>query len=314
MKKLMLWALLSCIVNFGQSQLLYSITKPNVDETSYLYGTIHLGDSVLLSWDNTFLDAFYSCDVQVGEIDFINLQVSPEGGNMMDIMNEMSKYDSLSAPQDTIQKIREILTLEFDSASAEGILTLNPFWGLTMTEQLRKIKEANANDTIIEETEVLNDSMYYAPIDMQLQIMADETGMQVMGLETVESQLKLVQLMSSSMTWSMFYAYLMDKDNPSKDRIDTSYDNLREIYLTQDLQRFQQIFEESEMSAEFMKLMFTQRNELMLSGMQSMMADHRKYFFAVGAGHLIDQDGLIKLLEKEGYIVKAVPFSFSKMR
>jgi hypothetical protein len=156
--------------------------------------------------------------------------------------------------------------------------------------------------------------MYYAPIDMQLQIMADETGRQVMGLETVESQLKLVQLMSSSMTWSMFYAYLMDKDNPSKDRIDTSYDNLREIYLTQDLQRFQQIFEESQMSAEFMKLMFTQRNELMLSGMQNMMADHRKYFFAVGAGHLIDQDGLIKLLEKEGYIVKAVPFSFTKMR
>jgi uncharacterized protein YbaP (TraB family) len=183
-----------------------------------------------------------------------------------------------------------------------------------MTEQLRKIKEANANDTIIEETAVLEDSMYYAPIDMQLQIMADETGRQVMGLETVESQLKLVQLMSSSMTWSMFYAYLMDKDNPSKDRIDTSYDNLREIYLTQDLQRFQQIFEESQMSAEFMKLMFTQRNELMLSGMQNMMADHRKYFFAVGAGHLIDQDGLIKLLEKEGYIVKAVPFSFTKMR
>ncbi len=310
----MLSALLSSIVSLVHSQLLYSITKPNVDETSYLYGTIHLGDSVLLSWDNTFLDAFYSCDVQVGEIDFINLEISPTESGMIDMMTEISKYDSLSAPQDTIQKIRELLTLEFDSASAEGILTMNPFWGLTMTEQLRSIKNANAEETIVEEKEVLNDSIYYAPIDMQLQIMADETGMEVKGLETVESQLKLVQLMSSSMTWTMFYAYLIDKDSSSKDQIDTSYDNLREIYLTQDLQRFQQIFEESEMSAEFMKLMFTQRNELMLSGMQSMMADHRKYFFAVGAGHLIDQDGLIKLLEKEGYILKAVPFSFSKMK
>jgi uncharacterized protein len=309
MTKLMLSALLSCIAALGQSQLLYSISKPNSAETSYLYGTMHLGDSVLLSWDDTFLNAFYSCDVQVGEIDFINLEISPAEGGMIDMMSEISKYDSSTAPQDTIQKIREILTLEFDSTSAEGILTLNPFWGLTMTEQLRSIKNANA-----EETEVLNDSIDYAPIDMQLQIMADETGMEVKGLETVESQLKLIQLMSSSMTWTMFYAYLIDKDIPSEDRIDTSYDNLREIYLTQDLQRFQQIFEESEMSAEFMKLMFTQRNELMLSGMQSMMADHRKYFFAVGAGHLIDQDGLIKLLEKEGYIVKAVPFSFSKMK
>ena len=314
MKKLMLSAILSSIVGLVHSQLLYSITKPNVDETSYLYGTIHLGDSVLLSWDNTFLDAFYSCDVQVGEIDFINLEISPTESGMIDMMTEISKYDSLSAPQDTIQKIRELLTLEFDSASAEGILTMNPFWGLTMTEQLRSIKNANAEETIVEEKEVLNDSIYYAPIDIQLQIMADETGMEVKGLETVESQLKLVQLMSSSMTWTMFYAYLIDKDSSSKDQIDTSYDNLREIYLTQDLQRFQQIFEESEMSAEFMKLMFTQRNELMLSGMQSMMADHRKYFFAVGAGHLIDQDGLIKLLEKEGYILKAVPFSFSKMK
>jgi len=312
MTKLMLSALLSCIAALGQSQLLYSISKPNSEETSYLYGTIHLGDSVLLSWDDTFLDAFYSCDVQVGEIDFINLEISPAEGGMMEMMSDISKYDSSTAPQDTIQKIREILTSEFDSASAEGILTLNPFWGLTMTEQLRSIKNANAEDTIAEDAEVLNDSIDYAPIDMQLQIMADETGMEVMGLETVESQLKLIQLMSASMTWTMFYAYLIDKDTPSEDRIDTSYDNLREIYLTQDLQQFQQIFEESEMSAEFMKLMFTQRNELMLSGIQNMMADERKYFFAVGAGHLIGEEGLIELLTKSGYSVTSIPFTFTK--
>jgi uncharacterized protein YbaP (TraB family) len=97
MKKLMLSALLSSIVGVVHSQLLYSITKPNVDETSYLYGTIHLGDSVLLSWDNTFLDAFYSCDVQVGEIDFINLEISPTESGMIDMMTEISKYDSLKS-------------------------------------------------------------------------------------------------------------------------------------------------------------------------------------------------------------------------
>ncbi len=105
----MLSALLSCIAALGQSQLLYSISKPNSEETSYLYGTIHLGDSVLLSWDDTFLDAFYSCDVQVGEIDFINLEISPAEGGMMEMMSDISKYDSSTVPQDTIQKIREIL-------------------------------------------------------------------------------------------------------------------------------------------------------------------------------------------------------------
>jgi uncharacterized protein YbaP (TraB family) len=66
------------------------------------------------------------------------------------------------------------------------------------------------------------------------------------------------------------------------------------------------------MSAEFMKLMFTQRNELLLSGIQNMMADERKYFFAVGAGHLIGEEGLIELLTKSGYSVTSIPFTFTK--
>ena len=313
MKKMVLSFCLVIISILGQSQLLYSIQKSGTTDISYLYGTIHLGDSVLLSWDNNFLDAFYSCDVQVGELDFINKNTSPEVGSLIDIMNEMSKYDSTSAPQDTIQKIREILTIEFDSSTADGILNLNPFWGMTMTKKLRSIKYANETDTIPEETEFSNDIFYSTPIDMHLQIMADQFGMQVMGLETMESQLKPVQFLSATMTWTMFHDYLIDKDKASKDRVDTSFDNLKAIYLKQDIQQYYQILEESEMPAEFMRLIFTQRNEQMLLGMQSMMLDQRKYFFAVGAGHLVGPEGLIEMLKKSGYTITPVPFTFTKM-
>jgi uncharacterized protein len=313
MKKISLVAGLVIASIIGQSQLLYSIQKTGSTEISYLYGTIHLGDSVLLSWDDNFLDAFYSCDVQVGELDFINKNLSSEVGSLSDIITEMSTYDSTSAPQDTIQKIKEILTIEFDSSTADEIINLNPFWGMTMTEKLRSIKNANETDTIPEETEFSNDMFYSTPIDMQLQIMADQFGMQVMGLETMESQLKPVQFLSSTMTWTMFHDYLIDKDKTSKDRVDTSFDNLKAIYLKQDIQQYYQILEESEMPAEFMRLIFTQRNEQMLLGMQSMMSDQRKYFFAVGAGHLVGPEGLIEMLKTSGYTITPVSFTFTKM-
>jgi uncharacterized protein YbaP (TraB family) len=55
--------------------------------------------------------------------------------------------------------------------------------------------------------------------------------------------------------------------------------------------------------------MFTERNESWVPGMKRLM-QKESCFFAVGAGHLAGESGLITLLRKEGYRVEPVHLDF----
>ena len=300
----------------GQSQLLHSIKKPGSTELSYLYGTIHLGDSVLLSWDDTFLDAFYSCDVMVGEIDFINENTDMSASLMEALTKSMLQPTEIKANADTVKLIHDILSTEFDSTVADGLVEMTPFWAMLLTEQMRKIKKSNFEDTLIIEEESpveIIDTNYYAPIDLTLQYMALEDSMGVAGLETMQSQVDLITNLGNEVTWAIYYDYLKGSWGMNLLGSSPATDDIREVYLKQNLDSILSFFASPELSAEFMELAFNNRNESMRKGMIEMMSDHRSYFFAVGAGHLVGESGLINQLIKSGYIVTPVPFTFTKL-
>jgi uncharacterized protein YbaP (TraB family) len=313
MKKILLVLGVVFISIIGNSQLLHSITKAGSTDVSYLYGTIHMGDSVLLSWDDTFLDAFYSCDVVVGEIDFINENTNIQTSIMEAIANSFFQPSDITSNEDTLKLINDILSNEFDAGTAESLTAMKPFWAMLVTEQLRKIKQSNFEDTLFTDDELSQDTIdtfNYAPIDLTLQYMAQEDSMGVGGLETMQSQVDLLASLGNNVTWAMYYDYLTGSWEMNILGSSAETQDIREMYLKQDLEGIFSLFESSEMSAEFHELAFTRRNENMHIGMLQMMSDHRSYFFAVGAGHLVGEDGLIKSLEKSGYIVTPVPFVF----
>jgi uncharacterized protein len=313
MKKLFLVAGLVIASIIGESQLLYSIQKSGSTDISYLYGTIHLGDSVLLSWDDNFLDAFYSCDGVVGELNLVNDSLDIQQ-NMMNILAPviMAPDNSVVSP-DTMKFITDQLSMEFDSATAIGLTQLRPFWAMIMIEQLRKIKNANLADTLPYEEKLYTDTIYYMPIDLQLQYMAVDYGMEVAGLETMQTQIDLVLKLGENVTWKTFYTYLEKPWEINALSSDVSAEGIRENYIKQDGLALANIFEESGISEADKKLFFSDRNINMHQGMIDFMSDHKKYFFAVGAGHLFGTMGLLDLLSKSGYTITPVPFTFTKM-
>lgn len=272
-----------------------------------------MGDSVLLSWDDKFLDAFYSCDVVVGELNLVSDSVDIQQ-NMMNILAPaiMAPDNSVVSP-DTMQFITQQLSIEFDTATAIGLTQLRPFWAMIMTEQLRKIKNANLADTVfIDEELPTNDDILYMPIDLELQYLALDFGMEVAGLETMQTQIELILSLGENVTWSTFYNYLEKPWEISALSADVSSEGIRDDYLKQDAIALANIFIETGITEADKKLFFTDRNINMQKGMIDFMSDHRKYFFAVGAGHLFGTDGLLDLLSKSGYTIAPVPFTFTK--
>jgi uncharacterized protein YbaP (TraB family) len=273
-----------------------------------------MGDSVLHSWDDKFYEAFYSCDALVGELVLVNDSIDVQR-DMLKIIAPMimAPYEG-TVSADTMKFIIDYLTAEFDSATAEGLTKIKPFWSMLLTDQLLKIKQANLADTLefVEEPEN-TDTLSYFAIDIQLQYMANEVGMEVSELETMQSQIDLIFSLGENVTWGTFYDFIKKPWELNALGSNVSPDGIREDYLKQDAAALANLFIETGISKENKKLFFIDRNMKMEKGMIDFMSDNRKYFFAVGAGHLFGTDGLLDLLSKSGYTLTPVPFTFTKL-
>lgn len=55
---------------------------------------------------------------------------------------------------------------------------------------------------------------------------------------------------------------------------------------------------------ELRDAMYARRNAVMAARVEAMLARDVPHFVAVGAGHLLEQDGLVELLRKRGFAVR----------
>ena len=76
------------------------------------------------------------------------------------------------------------------------------------------------------------------------------------------------------------------------------------VYRDQDLDRMDELMKKSDPGMEsYMDLLLYDRNRRWVSLMPEQMKEG-SILFAVGAGHLPGDQGVIKLLQKQGYSVK----------
>lgn len=298
------------ITNTGYSQLLWSLEHPTTGEASYLFGTIHMGDSVLCNWSYEFEEAFYDCDAVYGELDFSGDSTMADIQSMM--MEEMIRsLDNVSeGVQDTISLIQGALAEEFDMQTALGISMMKPFWAVVMIQQLRSIKEANMTDDSLmtEETEVYTED--FPPVDIVLQEMGLAEDMEIGGLEKPSDQFFLIKELSKMMSWKAYYDFVFSQKTADLAPAQQTIDSMRSYYLDQDLEKLKDLLEDPNVPKEFVAEFFTKRNINMTERMIGLMKDQRVYFFAVGAAHLPGKEGLIELLRAKGFMVTPVPFSF----
>ena len=136
--------------------------------------------------------------------------------------------------------------------------------------------------------------------EMNIMSTAKGAGKNIIGLETPDEQVNVLKSISSDSSAGSL-VQLADSFGAAK----AAYQRLLEAYKSQDLPGLHaEMLRDKDLAAQT-SVFLDDRNKRWISRMGKMMEGH-KVFFAVGAGHLWGNNGVINLLRKAGYEVTAV--------
>jgi uncharacterized protein YbaP (TraB family) len=291
----------------SQSQLLWSIDKKGYQKTSYLYGTIHEGDSSVIAWDEKFTEIFYGCELFMSEID---LTQKDEMGNIMTTLLSMGMRDSSEvispALKDSIDEIQMAIAKEYDPETAAQLIQMKPILSSIQLMSLSKIKNGNLHDEMMNKME--SSYEYNVMPDWVLTEMAQNAGLNIRGIETPEDQINALFKIPMHVQWKALYDVMIHPDTTVKGTSDIK--TLMNIYKQQDLVKLNQYIMDASLPVEIARELIVVRNYNMLASIEDILPDQESVFFAVGAGHLGGDEGLIQLLKNKGFQVNPVHYKW----
>lgn len=143
-------------------------------------------------------------------------------------------------------------------------------------------------------------------LDMKLFQEASASGKAVYGLETMAEQMGVFESMSEREQ-----LVFLDESIKHANEVPEMIRRILDLYLAGDLTGLKQYSDRmmarnsSQLTEIFQKRLIVDRNQRMVERMQPRL-DEGNAFIAVGALHLPGDEGILRLLEKQGYSVRSV--------
>ena len=260
-------------VNSNDKSLLWEISGNGLSKSSYLYGTMHMicGNDYFLS-DKT-KKAFTASDNLVLEV------------NLSD-PKELSTGQQLAYGKEPLSK-----TLSPEQLNELDVL-LQKRTGMTV-KQVDKFSLMTVMSLITMKSFGCTDVKSY---EMEFIAMAKESNKGVTGFESIIAQWGFL---NNAYSDAEVIKMLQESNDENTKKMVQNYiqENLPEIY--------KEITAPKVMNEKARKWLLEVRNENWVVKMPDMMKD-KSTFFAVGAAHLLGEQGVINLLKKKGYIVKPI--------
>ena len=270
------------------NSLLWEVSGKGLKTPSYLYGTIH----IIPKADFFMTDATKKA---LNESPRVTFEI-----NMKDMMNPTAIFSLISkATMKDGKRLKDLLSVA-DYQLVEKKFEETGF-PLKMFERLKPMflsamMESGGTDDSSGKKE---SSTSY---EMEFMKIAETGHKEFGGLETAEFQLAIFDSIPYDKQAAMLIKELKSKDNSPGDDMKT----MIAMYKKQDINAMSKMIqEEGSDVVGYENLLLTDRNKNWIPIMAKMMAQE-KTFFAVGAGHLGGEKGVINLLRKEGYAVKAL--------
>ena len=278
--------------NFAPTQkersLLWEISGNGLAQSSFLYGTIHM-----IGADDFFLtektkEAFQNSKRLTLEI---NMEEMMDMSNMMPLMmqsfmkNDTTLKDLLSEEEYTKVKAH------FDKV------------GLPMmfVERIKPMFLSALGSEDLANMEKSGDVKSY---EMEFVSMAKEKEMPLAGLETAEYQMSMFDSIPYKAQAKMLVESISTGGSDKKG--EDQFSELVKLYKARDLYGLQEMLQSDDTGIkEFEDLLLNNRNKNWIPVMEKMMKDE-VVFFAVGAGHLAGQKGVVALLRQKGYKVNPI--------
>ena len=270
--------LLSWQFNTAQAQeansFLYRITGNGLSKPSFLWGTIHLQNEALFNFPDSLYHYIESADAYA-------MEIHPDS-----IVGQSLDYYFKSKKKTTIGQMVDAETLKQLKKKYQSKFK-EPIENLTLAEAM--LKQNNQAFAKAAGTKKMDTFM-----DMYLMTISQSMGKEIVGLERVEDQIKLMD----ELLFNKNPEYVLGDFTDDK-----TSQQLIKAYLNTDLNAVRNYV--SAMPPEVEEPFLSGRNKLMLQKMIPAMQQY-SLFTAVGLAHLPGDQGLIQLLRKAGYTVVPV--------
>lgn len=276
-------------VDNGKS-IFWKIEKPGI-ETSYLLGTMHVTDPRVLAMPKGAAEAKGSAKVVVVESDEILDEKQAMGRLLakpqLTMMTDGKSITDYLSPEDqkTLEAGLKTRGIPLSAVSRMQPWMLSSFMALPACELARKGGGADFLDKKLAEDTV-------------------REGKPVKGLETMQEQLEAIASIPTA-----FHIKSLIEMVRLGDRMDDVTTTMTDLYLSGEigmmmpmLKRVAPDSSEGEGYAEFEERVVTDRNHRMAERSLPILAEGGA-FIAVGALHLVGEEGLVTLFRKAGYTV-----------
>lgn len=293
MKKTLVFMLLLCITLGAQAQLLWKVSGNGLDRPSYVIGTHHLAPLSVKDSIANLQQAIDQTEQVYGEIvmdDATNPEILMKMQQAMMLPADttlkcfytQAQYDTIAA---VVKNYMGVDLALFDKVKPATITTQ-----LSVALAMKSLKGFNPQEQL----------------DTWFQTQARQAGKKVGSLETIDMQ---INVLYNSQTLMRQALLLYCTATHIEQGVDQSL-RMNQAYMKQNLDELLAIIEEKmgdacDSTPEEISTLIYGRNANWARQFPSIMKQSPT-LFVVGAGHLPGPQGLLKLLQKQGYTVEAM--------
>jgi uncharacterized protein YbaP (TraB family) len=261
--------------------LLWEVSGNGLKKPSYIFGTYHFADKGFIDTMKVLNEKLKGADAVVGEL-VIDKDLATKLVPYM-VMKD-NTLDKVFTPEE--YKIVADYFKKFPGYDVKLFNTMKPIVLQTIIVQLTAPKTFTADNPAI---------------DGYFQTYGAANGKKILGLETAEDQAKALFGSSIARQKELLLKFIKEEEKNQKESKE-----LYQNYIAQDLAKLEKTFTDRSYYTEAeMDLLLKDRNVKWIMQLPEMMKD-QSLFIAVGAGHLVGKDGLIKGLQAKGYTLKPV--------
>jgi uncharacterized protein len=254
----------------------------------YLLGTIHAAKADFYPLPSIIEDSFEKADTLIEEID---ISEPAEAARVQQWVIEHGGYpngDTITNHLSEVTRSHLVAYVKKGGLSEPAIAHMRP-WLVSMLVELREMKQMGFDPSY--------------GLDLHFLEEARQSHKQIGALEDAGSQLKILSSLSEEFQDRLLLSSLVDMEK-SHDVLDfltqawqSGDDAAMQELITSSVRDYPQL-------KPLMTKLFDDRNTAMTAKIERFLQTPKSYFVAVGAGHLVGDQGILSQLRRKNFMVE----------
>ena len=277
--------LLFTSLSLDAKSILYKVSSPT--STVYILGSIHLAKPELYPLKKPIEAAYKASDVLVVELDVTSphsLSVIQTSMMTLGMYSQGQSLKSELTPQ-TYKLLKNYL--KKIGLSLEIMQPMRP-WTVMLQLSSMEMMRLGYNPSL--------------GIDMHFLGLAKQDGKDILELESAEEQMGFLSKKDKNFQ-DLLLRYTLEEMH----ELEPLLTKMFKSWKAGDAQSLAKVVDTSlgvdPRLSEMYDLLITKRNYAMTKKIQSYLKTNKNYFVVVGAGHVVGEEGIVRILKKRGYKV-----------